>query len=82
VLAIVALKRCLAERVDEADIGWLDERRPLAAQGIGSLDLIAALARLQRDLGFGLPEDFAIDRETSLAAVAGALRTVGPANRR
>jgi acyl carrier protein len=64
----------LAERIGEADLLWLDEAAPLAAQGIGSLDLISVLARIQREAGLALPDDFTIDAETSLAAVVGSLR--------
>ncbi len=70
----VLLRSALAERLEEPGLDWLDDERPLLEQGVGSLDLIAALAHLQREAGLGLPEHFPIDAETSLLAVAAALR--------
>jgi hypothetical protein len=75
------VRALLAARMGEMDLGWLDETAPLAGQGIGSLDLISVLARIRRETGFGLPEDFAIDGETSLAAVAASLRPSGTGDR-
>jgi hypothetical protein len=72
------LRRGLAHRLLEPDINWLEETLPLTAQGIGSLDLIAVLARIQRDAGLSLPEDFAIDADTSLLSVAVALKGLAP----
>jgi acyl carrier protein len=68
------LRAGLAERLGESDLGWLDATAPLAGQGIDSLDLIAVLARLQRQAGLSLPEDFGIDAETTLDSVAAALQ--------
>jgi len=70
------LRELLAERLGEEDLGWLDEGAPLAAQGVGSLDLIAVLARLQRQAGLGIPEELGIDEATTLASVAAALQPV------
>jgi hypothetical protein len=67
------LRASLAERLGEPSLDWIEERQPLAAQGIASLDLIAALAHVQRDAGLSLCESFVIDARTSLAALAGAL---------
>jgi hypothetical protein len=72
--ATALLRSTLAERLGEHSLEWIDEDAGLTGQGIGSLDLIAALARLQRRTGLVLPEDFGIDERTSLAAVAAALR--------
>lgn len=72
------LRARLAERLDEPSLDWLEDERPLTAQGIASLDLIAALARVQREAGLGLPDTFAIDARTSLAALAGALAEGAP----
>lgn len=69
------LRSALAERLEEDDVDWLEDDRPLLAQGVGSLDLIAALARLQREAGLSLPEHFPIGAETSLLTVATALRS-------
>ncbi len=69
----------LARRLEEPDVSWLDCTRSLAAQGIGSLDLIVALARLQRDAHLGLPEEFVIDADTSIMSVAAALRPLARA---
>ena len=77
----VLLRRLLAERLGEENLGWLDESAPLADQGVGSLDLIAALARLQRDAGLGIPGELRIDEGTTLASVAAALRPTGTATR-
>lgn len=71
------LRACLAARLGQADLDWLDMERPLATQGVGSLDLIAALARLQRETGLGLSEGFAVSGRTSLASVARSLSPVG-----
>ncbi len=75
------LQEHLAQRMGEPDLGWLDPAAPLAGQGVDSLDLIAVLARIQRQGGLGLPEDFAIDAETTLDAVAAALRPTAAAAR-
>lgn len=75
------LRQLLAERLGEEDLDWLDESAPLADQGVGSLDLIAVLARLQRDAGVGIPEELGIDDGTTLAAVAAALRPTAAAAR-
>jgi aryl carrier-like protein len=75
--ALALLRAALAERLQEPGLDWLDDERPLLAQGVGSLDLIAALAHLQREAGLGLSEHFPIDAETSLLAVAAALRVTG-----
>jgi acyl carrier protein len=72
------MRELLAERLGEQDLDWLDESASLAAQGVGSLDLIAVLARLQRETGIGLTEEAGIDEGTTLASLAAALRPLGP----
>lgn len=71
--ACALLRATLADRLDEPSLDWLGDTRPLAAEGIASLDLIAALAHLQRDAGLSLPDSFVIDARTSLISLAGAL---------
>jgi Phosphopantetheine attachment site len=71
--ACALLRAKLADRLNESTLDWLQDTRPLAAEGIASLDLIAVLARLQRDAGLTLPDDFMIDARTSLVSLAAAL---------
>jgi hypothetical protein len=73
VRAASLLKARLADRLNEPRLDWLDETRSLAAEGIASLDLIAALACLQRDTGLYLPDSFVIDASTSFVSLVGAL---------
>jgi hypothetical protein len=73
----VLLRACLAERLGQEDLDWLDMEGPLMGQGVGSLDLIAALARLQRATGLGLSDGFVVCETTSLASVARSLCQVG-----
>jgi hypothetical protein len=76
--ACVLLRAELAHRLAEPSLDWLEETRPLASAGIASLDLVAALAHLQRDAGLELPESFAIDARTSLSSLALALAASSP----
>lgn len=75
------LRGCLAERLGQEDLDWLDMWQPLAAQGVGSLDLIAALARLRRETGLTLSDGFVVSEQTSLASVARSLSPVGGCDR-
>jgi len=77
----ILLRELLAERLGEEDLDWLDESAPLADQGVGSLDLITVLARLQREAGVGIPEELGIDDGTTLSSVAAALRPAAAVSR-
>jgi acyl carrier protein len=68
------LRACLADRFGDDELAWIRDDEPLAAQGIGSLDVIAALAATQRELDVALPDDLAIGPETSIASIVAALR--------
>jgi hypothetical protein len=75
------LRAYLADRLGQEDLDWLDPQQSLVTQGVGSLDLIAVLARLRRNTGLGLCDGFVLSEKTSLAKVERSLGPVGGCDR-
>lgn len=74
--AVRLVRARLARRLDE-ELDWLDDERPLAEQGIDSVDLISALAAAQLHDGVTVPEELVITRRITLAALGEALARAG-----
>jgi hypothetical protein len=63
------LREELATRADE-DLGDLPVDAPLFQYGFASLDVIAAVAQVQRALGITTAADIVLDEQVTLASIA------------